>query len=173
MCPTDVEFVFGYLEASDCPPDVAERSRRMLAKLVQTREGPVEPDPRVRVCDLVGLGERALEHSLRTTEITEVAQRVAQIGRKPNLIHRVFRAFLRNTSQAALKEVDGPLRLAEGRVALAERCVDVRPLRRREEIRADRLLQALRGGRVVSGSRLREADRYACAEPRGRVAGRA
>ncbi len=62
--------------------------------------------------------------------------------------------------------------MAEGRIALAERCVDVRPLGRGEEIRTDRLLQALRGGGVVSGSRLGEADRYACAERRGRVAGR-
>ena len=63
------------------------------------------------------------------------------------------------------------LRLSEGCVALAEGCVDVGALERRQKLGTDRGLQPLRRGGIVSGARLRQADRDACAERRGRVTG--
>src|SRR4051794_28548559 len=115
--------------------------------------------------------ERVFEDALRPAEVAHVAERVAQVSREPNLVGRVVRIFLRDTREASLEELYGPLRLAEGRVALAQGCVNVGSLGRGDEPGADRGLQAFDGGRVVPGPRFGEADCDARAERGGRVAG--
>ena len=117
------------------------------------------------------MSEGFLEHALGAGKVAHVAERVAQVGRKTNLVRCVLGAFLSHTSKAGFEEVDRALRLAERCVGLAERRVDVGPLGRGQETRINRGLQALGGCGIVSGSGLCEANRDPRAKRGGRVAG--
>ena len=94
------------------------------ANLVQASQRPVEPDSRIGSVTCLA-SERVFEHALCTTEVAQVAERVAQVRRKANLIRGVFRMFLRHTDETVVEEVDSALRLAERGIALTERRVDI------------------------------------------------
>jgi hypothetical protein len=117
------------------------------------------------------LSERVLEHALCTTEVAQVAEGVAQVRRKANLIRGVFGVFFCHTDETGFEEVDSTLRLAQNGIALTERRVDIGTLRRAQELGPNCGLKALDRGGVVPGPRLGKPERDTGAKCRGRVAG--
>jgi hypothetical protein len=81
--------------------------------------------PRISFRRASDQSERVFEHALCTTEVAQVAERVAQIRRKANPIRGVFGVFLRHTDETVVEEVDSALRLTESGIAPTERRVDI------------------------------------------------
>src|SRR5439155_109280 len=127
MRPREMEAVVRRLQESHGTADVVQRCSWAATNVVQPRERPEEPDPRVPVGDRVRLLEDAVEHVLGSLEIAEIGQRVAQVRGEPDLRRQVLRLDLLELREAVLEDLDSAPGLPARRVGVAEGCKDVGP----------------------------------------------
>ena len=110
------------------------------ASLHQRKAGqrPVEADARVRVGALRA-AERLLNDVARGAEVSQVGERVAEVGREADLRGGVLRRLLPHLGEAALEELDGALGPAERRIGAGERREDVGVCQRRDRFLRERV----------------------------------
>ena len=161
MRARQVERVVGDVEQRDRAPDVRQRGGRPALDVVQARDRPVEPDPRVGVGRPFGLGDRVLQHPLGALEVAEIRQGVAEVRGEANLCGEIIRRLTGDLVEAALEEIDRPLSVPARRECPAERRVDVGANAWRDVRQLEPRLEPLDRVVVVPGVRGREPERDA------------
>jgi hypothetical protein len=118
----EVERVVGHLEQRHGPADAVERGSRAPAHVVQARERPVEADARVVVDERFRALERLVEHLLRAAQVSQVGERIAQVGGEPRTSEaRSSASSSRSWSSALLENRHRLVRTAARRVGMAGR----------------------------------------------------
>ena len=131
--PRKVERVLGYLEQRNRAAHVIQRRGRLFLERAEPSQRPVEAHTCIRIDHLVRVSEGLVEHRTRFAELADIGQRIAEVGPETDVGCGVVRCLPLHGLETGCKEVDGSTRIAQCGITTAERFVDVRPLRRREQ----------------------------------------